>query len=110
MTQICCCGDGIYKGSTPSLFFNINTPLVNIDKMTMIFSQCGTIILEKNKDDITTVDEDTIKVKLTQKETLMFSSKYEIEAQIRIKYTSGAAVTSAITCFNIGEVLKNEVI
>ena len=114
MTQICCCGGDVSKGSTPSLSFNINTPLTNINAMYLTFYQREMLILEKNKDEIIIVDEDTIKIKLTQEETLLFSAKYPVQVQIRIKYDTAnggsAAVTSGITEFHFNEVLKHEVI
>jgi hypothetical protein len=112
MAHYCCyCGE-INKGSTPSLVFNTNAPLTNIEKLYLTFWQHGTFVLEKTKDDVVTVDEDTIKLTLKQEETLLFSSKYDVEVQLRIKYNSSnsAAVTSAISSFKINEVLKHEVI
>ena len=112
MINICCCSaEVIYKGSTPTLYFTTNAPLVDIETAIITFQQCGQIILEKTKDDITIIENEGLKLKLTQEETLLFSAKYEIEAQLRIKYsTEDVAVTSGITCFTMGEVLKHEVI
>lgn len=109
MTNICYCG-GVFKGSTPTLNFNINAPLENIQVMYLTFEQCGVLILEKNINDITIVDKDTVAVTLTQEETLLFSSKYDIEVQFRAKYTDGSATTSDINTFNMYRILKNEVI
>lgn len=109
MTNICYCG-GVFKGSTPTLNFNVNAPLENIQAMYLTFEQCGIPILEKDINNIKIVDLDTINVTLTQEETLLFSSKYDIEVQFRAKYEDGSATTSDINTFNICRVLKNEVI
>jgi hypothetical protein len=109
MAQICCCG-GIFKGSTPSLYFNTNAPLTSVKSMYLTFYQRDKFILEKELKDIIVVDENTIKVKLSQEETLLFSSKYDIAVQLRIKYNENSAVTSEINIFNMKEVLKHEVI
>ena len=112
MTHYCnYCGE-ISQGSTPSLSFNTNAPLTDIDKLYLTFWQRGSFILEKDKDSIIYVDENTIKVRLTQKETFLFSDKYDIEVQLRIKYQSAnsAAITSDISTFKINKALKNEVI
>jgi hypothetical protein len=111
MVYSCACS-GVYKGSTPSLFFNTNAPLTNIAKMWLTFQQCGQVILDKDETDIAIVDSDTVKLKLTQEETLLFSSKYDIEVQLRIRYNgvAGATVTSAVSSFRMNEVIKHEVI
>ena len=111
MAYNCTC-TGVYKGSTPSLFFNTNAPLTNIKKMWLTFRQRDIIVLDKDESDITIVDSDTVKLKLTQEETLLFSSKYDIEVQLRIRYNgvTGAAVTSDTGSFRMNEVIKHEVI
>ena len=111
MVYSCACS-GVYKGSTPSLFFNTNAPLTNIAKMWLTFQQRGQVILDKDETDIAIVDSDTVKLKLTQEETLLFSSKYDIEVQLRIRYNgvAGATVTSAVSSFRMNEVIKHEVI
>ena len=109
MTNICYCG-GVFKGSTPTLNFNINTPLENVQAMYLTFEQRGVLVLEKDINSIQIIDENTIAVTLTQEETLLFSSKYDIEVQFRAKYTDGSATTSDINTFNMYKVLKNEVI
>ena len=100
----------IFQGSTPSLYFNTNAPLYNIREIRLTLTQCGITVLEFNKTRVQIVDEDTVKIKLTQQETLLLSSKYEIEPQLRIKYNDGSAVTSDSIPFTIEEVKKYEVI
>ena len=106
-----CTCSGIHKGSTPSLLFNTNAPLTNMDKIVLTFRQLDNIVLEKEDSAIVVVDTDTVKVKLTQEETLLFSHRYPIDVQLRIRYKSGGAtVTSDISSFKMSEVIKNEVI
>ena len=76
----------------------------------MTFRQHGQIILEKEDNQIVRVDKDTIKVKLKQEETLLFSSKFPIEVQIRTKYADGAAVASNIMEFWLDDIIKDGVI
>lgn len=112
MTHYCnYCGE-ISQGTTPSLVFNTNAPLTDINKLYLTFWQRDNFILEKDKDSVIFVDNDTIKVKLTQEETFLFSSKYDIEVQLRIKYEAdnSPAITSAISTFKINRALKSEVI
>ena len=115
MTELKCCG-GIFQGSTPSLYFNTNADLdADLAAVYITFVQCGVIIFEKDINSIEKITDDEqnkIKVTLTQEETLMLSSKYDVEVQLRIKYNNdnGAAVVSEIEQFQIKEVLKYEVI
>lgn len=105
--MICNCTK-IFQGSTPTLYFNTNAPLQNFKKIQLTIRQRGTIVLEK--ENLIVVDEDTVKVKLTQQDTLLFSSKFELEPQLRIKYNDGSVVVSDIVPFTIEEVIKKEVI
>lgn len=100
----------IFQGSTPSLYFNTNAPLYNIRAIYLTLRQRDIIVLEYDKTRIQIVDENTVKVKATQEETMLLSSKYEIEPQLRIKYNDGSAVTSDSVPFRIEEVIKYEVI
>ena len=107
-----CCG-GIFKGSTPSLYFNTNADLdIAIEKLYVSFYQCGQPIIEKTKDEVELITDgvNQIKLTLTQEDSLKFSSKYEVQVQLRIKYEGGSTVTSGIGTFYMKEVLKHEVI
>jgi hypothetical protein len=130
-----CSCNGIFQGSTPTLLFDTNTPLVDIYLINIVLSQLGYIILDKThyggaailgdlklgKDiigegleqeanGIAKVDESTLQLTLTQEETLMLSSKYDIDIQLRILYKDGSAVTSETSVLHIHPVLKNEVL
>ena len=102
----------IFQGSTPSLYFNTNAPLQNvgIKAIYLTLRQCGVIVLEKTGPFVQIVDNDTVKIKLTQEETMLLSSKFEIEPQLRIKYNDGSVVVSDKVPFMIEEVIKKEVI
>ena len=130
-----CSCNGIFQGSTPTLLFDTNTPLVDICLINIVLSQLGQIVLDKThycvasvlgnfklgkdiigdeveqeSNGITKVDESTLQLTLTQAETLMLSSKYDIDVQLRILYNDGSAVTSEISVLHIHPVLKNEVL
>jgi hypothetical protein len=53
--------------------------LDNVEELNVTFAQLNTVILEKNKNDIIILDEDSIKVRLTEQETKLFSDKYEVK-------------------------------
>lgn len=105
-----CCCKGMSRGTTPSFSFNVSVPIDGTEIFYITFRQHGIIILEKEDKEIIRVDKDTIKVKLSQEDTLLFSSHFPIEVQIRTKYLDGAAVASNIMTFYLEEILKEGVI
>ena len=125
----------IFQGSTPTLLFDTNTPLVDICLINIVLSQLGQIVLDKTHDGevsvlgdlelgvdtigklfkqevngIVKVDENTLQLTLTQAETFMLSSKYDIDVQLRILYNDGSAVASETSVLHIHPALKNEVL
>lgn len=109
MTIECYC-KGMSRGTTPSFSFHLSIPILGRETYYMTFRQHGQIILEKEDNQIIRVDKDTIKIKLKQEETLLFSSKFPIEVQIRTKYADGAAVVSNIMEFWLDDIIKDGVI
>ena len=108
------CNNAVYRGDTITYTFNFCVPVTDAKVMKIIFKQKDQIILEKYKTDTTAieiVDEDTIKVRLTQEETLLFSAKYPLYAQIRaVCGVNNAVIASDWIELSIGDLLKNEVI
>lgn len=109
MLMQCQC-KGMSRGTTPSFSFNVSVPIMGTETFYITFRQHGIIILEKQDSEIIRVDSDTIKVILSQEETLLFSSLFPIEVQIRTKYLEGAAVASNIMTFYLEDILKEGVI
>lgn len=105
MTIECYC-KGMSRGTTPSFSFHVSIPIIGTETYYITFRQHNQIILEKQDFDIVRVDKDTIKVKLSQLETLLFSSKFPIEVQIRTKYGDGTAVASNIMEFWLDDIIK----
>ena len=109
--MICTCKQ-FTRGTTPSFTFDMRVHLGNIKELYVTFKQLGVTIVEKTKNDIKIIDEDSIKVMLTEQESLLFSDKYDVECQFMIKYLTGAVVTSEPPLiFSVNKVLhevKNE--
>lgn len=82
------------RGTTPSFTFDLSVHLDSVEELNVTFTQLNTVVLEKNKENIIVLDENSIKVSLTEAETKLFSDKYEVECQFRIKYNNGAVITS----------------
>ena len=93
------------RGTTPSITFNMGVPLDDALELYVTFKQLDTLIVEKRIDDIIIVDQNTIKIILTEKESLLFSDKYDVECQFMVKYTNGAIVVSQPLIFNVNKVL-----
>ena len=64
------------QGSTPNLFFTTNADCSQMDKIKIVFSQKGEIILKKTLDDITIKGNGhLIQTFLTEEETLLFKEE-----------------------------------
>ena len=73
------------RGTTPSITFNMGVPLDNALELYITFKQLNTLIIEKGIDDIVIVDQDTVRINLTEEESLLFSDKYDTECQFMVK-------------------------
>lgn len=94
------------RGTTPSFTFDLSVHLDSVEELNVTFTQLNTVVLEKNKNDIIVLDSDSIKVKLTEQETKLFSDKYDVKCQFRIKYIGGAIVTSEpLIIFEVNPIL-----
>lgn len=91
--MICTCRQ-FTRGTTPSFTFDMSVHLGSVEELNVTFTQLDTVVIEKNKNDIEIVDENSIKVTLTEQETKLFSDKYDAKCQFRIKYVNGAIITS----------------
>lgn len=103
--MICTCRQ-FTRGTTPSFTFDMKVHLGSIKELYVTFKQLNTTIIEKTKDSIQFLDDDSVKIVLTEQESLLFSDKYEVECQFMIKYINGAIVTSEPPLiFNVNQVL-----
>ena len=91
--MICTCRQ-FTRGTTPSFTFDMKVHLGNIKEFYITFMQLGTIIVEKTLSDIKIIDDDSVKISLTEEESLLFSDKYDVECQFMIKYINDVVITS----------------
>lgn len=91
--MICTCRH-FTRGTTPSFTFDLSVHLDGVEELNITFTQLNTVILEKNKNDIIVLESGNVKITLTAEETNLFSDKYEVKCQFRIKYENGAIITS----------------
>lgn len=98
------------RGTTPTHIFTSDIDLTDAEEIYITYKQ-GCKKIEKTKDDIIELTPDTVKVELTQEETLMFSScKDDVEIQFRVKFPGGKAPASNIVTAPVERILKEGVI
>lgn len=107
------------RGTTPTHIFETDLDLRDASEIFLTYKQEGTsqkccnnptnTVLTKEKADME-IEEDKVTVKLTQEETLMFSTKGKISIQFRVKFPDGAAVASNIVNANADTILREGVI
>jgi len=99
------------RGSTPELSFKLNTQMSMTGISAMWLTIAGAHYKRTWKMSELTIDADTktVKVELTQEETLQFIPG-EVEAQIRFLTDTGKAFDTEIVTLNVERVLQGGVI
>lgn len=107
----------IYRGTTPTLQFQIPFLAEDIDLLWVTFSQgSGTppkeILTKTQSDAGIEITDNLVNVTLSQEETLLFAKvgTPSVSVQIRLKTTEGSAEASNIIKFPVGIILKEGVI
>ena len=98
------------RATTPTHIFTIDSDIdLNAAKnIRLTYSQNGTIILEKDKTEVT-ISGNTIIYALSQEDTLLFSETIPIEIQITVKTSSDIVVKSVIVSIRAERALNTEV-
>lgn len=73
------------------------------------YKQDGQIKVEKTKEEME-ITEDTIRLELSQQDTLAFSTIGEVEIQCRARYPDGSAPASVIKRVPVAKILKEGII
>ena len=72
------------RGTTPTLSFTLPFTGEYITRLSIVFAQGGDIVLEKSLDDCR-IEENSITLRLSEEDTLAFSSKKKYpEIQLRV--------------------------
>lgn len=101
------------KGTSPDLTFSTEFLASEITRGYISFRQAGRVILEKDiPGENVAVSDYEIALRLTQEETLLFSSNSVdvAEVQIRLVLNTEEAVASNIVKFYMGDIIKQGVI
>lgn len=100
----------MFKGTTPTLIFTLpfDTSLIKSLYITFVGSD-DEPVLEKAIEDCT-LDGSSVKIKLTQEETLSFEESTSARVQLRVLTNEGEAMASKIYSVQINDILKDGVI
>lgn len=100
---------GVGRGTTPTNTFDVDVDLRNAEVIWLTYKQNSKIVIEKEKDDLE-VDENEVRVYLTQEETLALKDTVPVRMQFRARFADGNAIKSNIMQATVEEILKDGVI
>lgn len=99
----------IYRGTTHSFEFDMETDLSEVSVMWVTLSQNGIERVTKETEDVV-IDGQTIKVNLTQEDTLALKPNRTAKIQIRILLNDGTAEITETIEREVHDCLKDGVI
>lgn len=97
------------RGTTPTHVFELPFSTDLLKQFLITYAQEGEIVLEKAKDDCELLEE-TIRVTLTQEDTLKFSHENCVEIQLKVLTINGQLLATPICFAQIGRILNSEVL
>lgn len=97
------------RGTTPTLSFSIPIDTSLLDAVWVTLSQNDTEIVTKTMSECE-LDGNIIRAKLTQADTLLLSTDYDTEIQLRVRTKDGTVPETKIFKERTERVLKPEVI
>ena len=93
-------------GTTPTHKFNVNLDLRSAVVVYLTYAQGRNVVLEKTKDDLL-IEENSVSVYLTQKDTLKFKQNKDVEIQFRVRFPDNSAPKSIIMTTTADRILKS---
>lgn len=97
------------RGTTPTHIFKINIDPDIIKDVHIIYAQNDEILIEKSTKDCN-IEKDSICVRLSQEESLLFDCKKVVQIQIAVLTHQGDCMKSKIINVGVDKCLKGEVI
>ena len=85
----------MYRATTPTHIFTLPFETGLLKTLQITYCQFDRIILQKGKEDCTLTGK-TVKLGLTQQETLLFQADTEVSVQLRLVTADGKALASDI--------------
>ena len=96
------------RGTTPKHMFKLPFDTALIKELKITYAHNREIVLVKEKQHCT-LEGNTVTVRLTQEETLLFENNWNVEIQLRILKKDGDALRSKIYNRFTGVLLDDEV-
>ena len=102
----------MYRGTTPTITLRLSFDPRSASKIWVTFAQSieeENIFFTKELSDCT-LDETSIRVRLSQEETLSFAGCRRVQVQARMRFPDGVAVATRIFEIPTNRILKDGVI
>ena len=96
------------RGTTPTHTFTLPFDTGGIQALKVTYARDGEIVLTKEKANCV-LEGDTVSVRLTQEETLLFDNRQLVQIQLRVLLENGDALCSDIYHCHTGMLLDDEV-
>lgn len=97
------------RGATPTHIFKFPFAANTINKLRITYKQNGATILEKKETDCT-LEENNVKLTLTQEETMLFAERVNVECQIKIKTADGKVLPAKVKTIPVDRLFNEEVL
>lgn len=97
------------RGTTPTHIFRLQIETATIKEVRITYAQYSKVILEKTEKDVTLEDK-SIRLKLTQEETLLFRDKVSVQLQLKILTTDNSVLACPVKDLPVEEILNEEVL
>ena len=98
------------RGTTPTHIFELPVNREYIKKILITYCQKGNIILEKRECDVNFINDTTVSLDLTQRETFMFDDAYNVEIEFKALDYDNKILLSQSFSVPCGRVLNQEVL
>ena len=102
----------IIRGTTPIITFTLPFSFDLVEEIWFTMSQRGVEVVTKERPDMEDEGPENspkIKVRLSQKDTLLLNDKHKVDVQVRIKTTGGDVIASHVARTTVEEILKEGV-
>jgi hypothetical protein len=99
----------MFKGTTPTHYFNVPIDTSRIKELKITYSQKDREIFAKRKEDCI-IEEGKITTTLSQEETFMFEPDKFVTIQLRVLMDEGSCLTSKLMMMSVEKCMDNEVL
>lgn len=97
------------RGTTPTHIFNLPIETSTLKSVRITYEQFSRPVLEKTESDVA-MDGKTIRLKLTQEETLKFREGVAVSFQMKVLTTDNVALATPVKTFSVEAILNEEVL